>query len=95
MGHARRTMELTRAEAARRLGTLAEQIEQGTIVIGEEAFPVPESVRLEIKAGSEELEIELEWEAAEEEETEEEQEDRSEGEREDEGTASDEPAANR
>ncbi len=92
MGQATKKMELTRAEAARRLGTLAEQIAQGTIVIGEEAFPVPEAVRLEISGGSEELEIELEWEAAEEEENEEDQEDRREQEEEDEGTPGEELA---
>ncbi len=92
MGDTREKMELTRAEAAQRLATLAEQVEQGTIVIGEETFPVPETVRLEIKAASEELEIELEWEAVEEEENEEDQEDRREQEEEDEGTTAEEPA---
>lgn len=47
-----------------RLQTLATQLEQGTIFLGDEAFPAPEQVRLEVKAGSKELDIELGWKAS-------------------------------
>ncbi len=57
-------MELSRDAAAQRLRTLAQQLEAGIVVLGDEAFAVPQDVHLEIKAGREELEIEIEWETA-------------------------------
>jgi amphi-Trp domain-containing protein len=57
-------LNVTRADAARRLQTLAKELEEGTLRLGDKTFPIPEQMRLSIKADSDELEIELKWVAA-------------------------------
>ena len=62
MGRAsKEEMKVVRAEAAERLRALATHIEQGLILLGREEFKVPEEVRLEIKADTDELDVELKW----------------------------------
>ena len=53
--------ELTRAQAADRLVRIAEQLREGTVVIGDDTVAVPERVYLEIELEDGELELELKW----------------------------------
>jgi amphi-Trp domain-containing protein len=56
-------IELGRMEAVQRLHTVAKQIEEGKILLGDKAFKIPERLHLEIKGENEELAIELKWKA--------------------------------
>lgn len=56
-------LELGRMEAVQRLHTVAKQIEDGKILLGDKAFKIPERIQFEIKGESEELGIELKWKA--------------------------------
>ncbi len=57
-------MKLARTEAVERLRALANDLERGSIMLGDQAFSVPDEVRLEVKAEQDELEVELKWKAA-------------------------------
>ena len=57
-------LNVARIEAVQRLHTMANQLEEGTVRLGDKSFKVPDRVSLEIKAESGELEFELKWKGA-------------------------------
>ena len=62
MSHAsKQKVSLTRAEAVERLKLLAKEVEEGSVIIDEKAFPVPDQVSFEIEADGHEIEVELKW----------------------------------
>lgn len=54
-------LKVARTEAVERLRALAGQLEHGLVHLGDIELRVPEEVRLEIKADSDELEIDVKW----------------------------------
>jgi hypothetical protein len=56
-------LELGRMEAVQRLHTVAKQIEDGKILLGDKSFKIPDRIQFAMKGENEELEIELKWKA--------------------------------
>jgi amphi-Trp domain-containing protein len=56
-------IELGRMEAVQRLHTVAKQIEEGKLVLGDKSFKIPDRLHFAMKGENEELEIELKWKA--------------------------------
>jgi amphi-Trp domain-containing protein len=56
-------LELGRMEAVQRLHTVAKQMEEGKILLGDKTFKIPDRVQFEIKGENQELEIEMKWKA--------------------------------
>ena len=54
-------IQVTRAEAVQRILTVLEQLQRGTVVLGDKTFRIPEQLVLELEADGQELEIELKW----------------------------------
>jgi len=54
-------LELGRMEAVQRLHTVARQLEEGKILLGDKTFKIPDRVQFEIKGENQELEIEMKW----------------------------------
>ena len=54
-------MKLARLEAVKRLHMLANELEAGTVHLGNKKYPVPDQVRFELKVEDDELEIDLKW----------------------------------
>ena len=57
----KKEINLERAEVARRIHNLAEEVSRGTIRMGEKSIQVPDQVRIEMKAEKDEFDIELKW----------------------------------
>lgn len=63
MATTKERIDLGRMEAVQRLHTVAKQIEDGKILLGDKTYKIPERLQFEIKGENEELDIELKWKA--------------------------------
>lgn len=61
MNKVKQEIPMTRAEAVQRIQALLEQLQKGSVVLGDKTFPIPEQLLLELEADDEEFEIELKW----------------------------------
>lgn len=55
------SVSVSRTEAVQRIRALLDQLDHGSVTVGDQTFAVPEHLQLKMKVETDELDLELKW----------------------------------